>query len=296
MGLLSKLLATIRLPSAAAPATRPTRTPAMRGPAGPLRLATGDFVVHYRARFAVVGVRRLECEKRVVFQYCLRDENGATTVLVADDGPETALTLQRAIDVKVPWDVDALDDVLDEPFKLRAHGSRRVRAFDDAGVATGARSMEHREFRDASGDRVLVLEDYAGRRETRLGEVIFETELEFERATSTRAAGILTAALDADRFESAAEDEVVPGSPRAAAKALEENVGVAGARAVTTAAPDRDPTAYDDDHWTDERDEQTATSPRRRAAARAHVDEEDEWVDATQFLRDERTGDDAPHH
>jgi hypothetical protein len=160
----------------------------------------------------------------------------------------------------------------------------RVRTWGDSGNASSARHVEIRRLADASADCVLVLEDYDGRKEVRLGETVFEGEMQFERAG--RGDDAPAAPLSgADSFEEMAEEAIVKGSPRAAAKALEENVGAQAASAQGDAAAD--PTAYDDDEWADAVDTKpvSVSMPRKQSHADRVVPEaEDEWDTAAQLV------------
>lgn len=265
---------------------------------GPLRLMTGDFVTHYRERFAVVGTRVLEGDGATVTQYCLRNENGAAAVLAAEGGAEASLTLQRHVKADVKWDADELTGIGDAPVRVVRKSRMKVRAVDDAGIAANVRSVESRRFSDASGDLVVVLEDFQGAREIRVGEAVFEAEMEFERAAGNDSAGTHSAALaGAKAFEDAAENDIVKGTPRAAAKALEENMGAKKAAGKTSATKSaaQDPTGYDDDAWADAEEDVTASIPVRAAKPAKQTsgeEDEDEWVSATQLVRDGTGGDD----
>ena len=177
-----------------------------------------------------------------------------------------------------------LPDVADEPFHVVQRGKAKVRLHGDASLPPATRSVEYREYEDASGERVLLLEDWGGTREVRVGEPVYVTELEFHRArpaTAKTVSGARTRALSGvSAFEDAADvDEVVKGTPRAAAIALERTVGE------TRAEVDRDPTAYDDDEWADVGDDDVAQSPAAPARALVEADDEDEWISATQLVR-----------
>jgi hypothetical protein len=277
-------------PGAARPAA-PAPAPIVSGnkaPAGPLNLVKGDFVTHYRERFAVVGHRVLESDGGAVLLYCLKNKNGAAAVLACEGGSDAAFTLQRAVKADVKWDADVLDGIAEEPLRIVRKGRAKVRAWDDSGLPADVRSVEFRRYADASGDVVLCLDDYQGKREIRLGEPVYEAEMEFERGAGAGSAGSRTAAMSrAKTFEDAADDEVVKGTPRAAAKALEQNMGAkkTGAKSAT---PDHDPTAYDDDKWIDAVDEKPKAKPRAAQPAvtsAAADDDDDEWTSASQLVR-----------
>ena len=255
-----------------------------KAPAGPLDLAIGDFATIYGERFAVVGVRVHQSDSHTSHHYCLKDGGGNFAVLAADGARDPALTLQRMMSMQVDWSSDVVAGIAKEPVKLFARGRMRVRTWGDSGNASGARHVEIRRLADASGDCVLVLEEYDGRKEQRLGETVFEGEMQFERAG--RADDAPAAPLEgADSFEEMAEETIVKGSPRAAAKALEENVGSQDA-SQEGGAP-ADPTAYDDDEWADAVDTKpvNVSMPRKQSHADRVVPEaEDEWDIATQLV------------
>jgi hypothetical protein len=252
-------------------------------PAGPLDLAIGDFATIYGERFAVVGIRVHQSDSHTSHHYCLRDATGNAAVLAADGARDPALTLQRLMSTQVDPSADVVVGISPEPLKLFARGRMRVRAWGDSGSASGARQVEIRRLADASGDTVLVLEEYDGRKEVRLGETVFEGEMQFERGGR---ADDSAAPLDgADAFEAVSDDEIVKGSPRAAAKALEENVGVQDDAQHGGAAAD--PTAYDDDEWADAVDTKpvNVAMPRKHTHAdRVVADAEDEWDAATEIV------------
>jgi hypothetical protein len=267
-----------------------------KAPPGPLKLATGDFVSHYKDRFAVVGLRVVEGDGSTVYHYRLRDAEGAEATLVAEDCPDPVFSLQRPVAGAIQWDAEVLNDVADEPMRIVQRGKMKVKGgWDDSGVPQGARGMEYREFEDASGDRVLVLEDWQGKREMRVGSPVFEAELEFERAAGTSSGGVRSAAIaGAKAFEETPEDSISKGSPRAAAKSLEQNVGASKGKTKVVEV-DRDPTAYDDDSWADAPDVESADDPaaandpqrlpETRRPMRPLEEDEDEWISATQLVR-----------
>lgn len=258
-------------------------------PAGPLDLAPGDFVTHYKDRFAVVGVRVLEGDGAAqAFHYVMKDEKGAYAVLACvGAGPDLTIERPPQGDVKAEGDCVRLGD---DAFKLAAKGRARLRAFEDAGVPSGCKSVDFQRFTDSSGDRVLCLDDFQGRKEARVGDAVFEAEMEFERASGAKGAGTMTQVMGgASSFEDAAEHEIVKGTPRAAAKALEENVGAKRVAKKPAGDDDSDTIGYDDDTWADAEDEQQDKAPVRAkvvAKIRSPADEEDEWVSATQLVRE----------
>jgi hypothetical protein len=253
-------------------------------PAGPLDLAIGDFATVYGERFAVVGLRVHQSDSHTSHHYCLKDATGGFAVLAADGARDPAFTLQRMMSTQVDWSSDVVVGVAEQPLRLFARGRMRLRAWGDSGNASGARHVEIRRLADASGDCVLVLEEYDGRKEVRLGETVFEGEMQFER--NGRGDDAPAAPIDgADDFEDMREERIVRGSPRAAAKALEENVGLQ--HEPEQDGPAADPTAYDDDEWADAVDTKpvSVSTPRRQSHAdRVVADADDEWETATQLV------------
>jgi hypothetical protein len=260
---------------------------------GPLRLATGDHVTRYRERFTVVGSRYFEGAGRRTWHYCLRDASGGSAVLVAPEGDDAVCSIQRPIKGDVRWDADVLTDAAASgPLKVVRRGKAKVRGWDDAGPATASGTVEFRDFEDADGERVASLEDYDGRREARAGDPVFESELTFERAAEDRAGGVFSAAAQrAGAFEDVPDGDIVKGSPRAAARVLDQNVGATKPKS-GGAAVDHDPTAYDDDAWADTDDAVPTVAARGRAspstpqpAAQTQTGDEDEWTSAAQLIR-----------
>lgn len=246
---------------------------------GPLRLGLGDGVGYYKERFAVTGVRRVEGGGQVVWQYCLRDRSGERTVLVAEEGPEARLWIQRIVEAELPWDQDVLDGIDEEPFKLTARGRADVVAAGDTGVpAAGA--VEYREFEDSSSERTVVLEDWAGQREVRVGELVHEAELSFVRSSESGGDPV-------DAWgDTTGEIGTLRGTPDAAKGALTEHRDDDPDTFSGEEAPeDRDPTAFDDDDW-DEDDEDHDISTANGVEIEAVIDsEEDEWHAAAAVLR-----------
>lgn len=246
---------------------------------GPLRLALGDGIAYYQERFAVTGVRRVEGSGQVVWQYCLRDRSGERTVLVAEEGAELKLWIQRIVDAELPWDQDVLDGIDEEPFKLTARGRADVAAVGDTGVPACA-AVDYREFEDSSSERTVVLEDWAGQREVRVGELVHEAEVTFVRASESDGEPV-------DVFGVGASDMNAPrGTPDAASGALTERRDEDPDSFPTEEAPeDRDPTAFDDDSW-DEDDDDADISTSNGVEVEPVIDsEEDEWYAAAQVLR-----------
>ena len=253
-------------------------------PAGPLDLAIGDFATIYGERFAVVGLRVHQSDSHTSHHYCLRDATGNAAVLAADGTRDPVLTLQRLMSTQVDWTADEVTGISQDPLRLFARGKMRSKAWGDSGNASGARHVEIRRLADASGDCVLVLEEYEGRKEVRLGETVFEGEMQFERS-GRGDDGPAAPLAGADAFEEIADDRIVKGSPRAAAKALEENVNVQTSEIHGGAGAD--PTAYDDDEWADAVDVKptSVSAPRKHTHADRVVNEaEDEWDAATEIV------------
>jgi hypothetical protein len=285
---------------AKSPANAAAKTPAAAPAApiphsacGPLRLATGDHVKHYRDQFVVVGARYIEGADHRTWHYCLRDAKGAAAVVVAPEGDDAVCSIQRPMKGDVRWDSDVVtDSAVSRPLKVVRRGKAKVRAWDDAGPATAARTVDYREFADAEGERVAALEDYQGVHEARIGDPVFESELTFERAAERGAAGVFTAAAArAGAFEDVATGEIVKGTPRAAARVLEQNVGATMPRAGAKPA-DFEPIGYEDDSWADTSDAiQTAATPKHKSpptlqpAGPATSADDDEWSSAARLIR-----------
>lgn len=248
------------------------------GPSGPLSLAPGDAVGWYRERWAVAGVRRLASPGQVTWHYCLRARDGSATVLAAEEGETPALWIQRPVDADLPWDTEVLDGIADEPFKLSSHGQASVTQFGDTPVPQ-ARSVSYREFEDAAAERTVVLEDWMGTREVRVGEAVHEAEL-----TLVRAADSGDATHDFWEAQGAAPSESQNGNPlSAAAKAL---TGSSDEEFLATDDDgiDQDPTAFDDEEW-DEHEDRADTSVSAPYVEAILDSEEDEWVAAHEHIR-----------
>lgn len=269
---------------------------------GPLGLAVGDGVGYYQERFTVTGLRRIEGEKVTVHHYVLVDGGGQRAVLAAEDGAEQKLALERVVQASVDWNADVLDKIADEPFRLHARGTRRCRSWND-GTTAHARSVAFRHYLDASGERIIALEDFNGVREIRVGEPVFEPELLLVRAGAVdeHVAG----AVDEEDAAAEAAAQRSRGSPIAAALALSgmraDDVplpssssagGGAKPRRAGEDSVDSDPTAYDDDNWSDDSfgTEPAAAQPAQPKPARVEdfVDsEDDEWAAAALILREQ---------
>jgi len=271
-------------------AAKPAAAAKPAGAAGPLRLAPGDHVSRYRDRFQVVGTRCLDGGSVRIWHYCLRDAAGGAAVLSTDEQSGGECSLQRKSKSDAKWDADAQSDPADgATLKLARRGRANVRAWNDAGAATTTKSVEFREYADAARERVMILEDWQGAREARVGDVLLDSELTFERAAEGAGGGKFSvAAQRAGLFEDAADDDVVKGTPRAAARALEQNVGATKSTGAA-AKPDRDPTAYEDDAWADAQEDVDAAPAAKRKAAAAAAPATDEmgdgWGDAARLIR-----------
>lgn len=247
---------------------------------GPLRLVPGDGIGYYKERWAVVGVRRVERQGAVLWQYCLRDRAGDTAVLASNESEEPTLRLERPVEADLPWDEDVLDGIADEPFRLSSRGRAFVAQAGDT-PHPHVRSVDYREFADSSGDRCVLLEDWQGKRDVRVGEQVHEGELIFVRMSGS-------GRIPADFFaeEGAGGDR---GSREAAAHALtsahdgdeDEEIPV-----VDEAREDLDPTAFDDEEWDEEKevsDPLACTGPLVEAVMDS---EEDEWRTASKYIRE----------
>jgi hypothetical protein len=257
---------------------------ASAGLRGPLDLGPGDGVGYYRERFAVAAVRRLSHGDRRVWHYCVRDRDGGSAVLALEEGPGASLWLQRPLQCEIAWDGDVVESVPGGPFRLARQGQASTAQTGDTDTAR-ARAVHLREYADPEGERLLVLEDWAGHREARLGEQVHEAEL-----TILRAAGD---APCADAIDGAADEHSARGSPGAAAAALggeiSDELGDFGGQAVADAVvrDDVDPTAFDDESWDDEDVPELADEPAAVRSAEAVADtEEDEWREASRWIRE----------
>jgi len=270
-------------------ATTPPAKPIRPSACGPLRLAVGDHVTHYRERFVVVGSRYLEAPGAKSWHYCVRDAAGGAAVLVAPEGADAVCSLQRTMKGDVRWEADEIA-VPAGRMKIARTGKAKVQSWGDAGPASAAKTMEFREFEDKAGEHVAALEDYHGVREARCGETVFESELTFERAVDGASGGVFSKAAErAGAFEDAPDGDIVKGTPRAAARVLELNVGASAPKA--GAPVDHDPTAYDDDAWADTDDVgPTAAAARRKStptpkpAAQPLPADDDEWSSAAELI------------
>lgn len=265
---------------------------------GPLGLAVGDGVGYYDERFTVTGLRRIEGEKVTVHHYVLVDGGGQRAVLAAEDGPEQKLALERVVQASVDWNADILDKIADEPFRIHARGTRRCRSWND-GTTAHARSVAFRHYLDASGERIIALEDFNGVREIRVGEPVFEPELLLVRAGAVdeHVAG----AVDEEDAAAEAQAQRSRGSPIAAAMALSgmraddvplPSSGATKPRRAGEDSVDSDPTAYDDDKWSDDAfgaepaAAAAAPAPAKSTRVEDFVDsEDDEWAAAALILR-----------
>ncbi len=290
MGFLDRLLTRVGKAPAPAPApAAPVRD--AKVPEGPMHLCPGDAVTHYRTRFAVAGLRCLEGKGPRIWQYCLETQDGARVVLAADEGPSPTLWLERTFEGSADWNADEVSGVCDAPLRLKYDTRMKVRTWADAGVPGGSRAVEVRRYEDEGGDHVLVLEQYGPHREARLGEPVFEAELEIERVRTAapRSTGVRSKALGGSgSFEEQDDPDVVKGTPRAAALALDRNVADGGDAAGP--AVDVDPNVYDDERWADDEDAQAPAGRTRFVPPAQRIDEEDEWASASQHARGEDEG------
>lgn len=270
MGLLDRLKSLVTTAHDAAPAD-------LRGP---LRLAPGDAVGWYREKWAVAGVRRVEGQGQVVWQYCLRSRDRSTAVLAVEEGTEPTLWLERPAADEVPWDKDVLDGIADEPFELSSHGKADVEQFGDV-PTPHARTVSFRQFEDGSGDRTVVLEDWQGHREVRVGESVHEAELTLVRAEDQ--GGV------PDQFWSDPKTaEVDAASQRSAADALVERAGDGGAEPSSgeVVREDLDPTAFDDEEWQDGDEGDAGLAPSGPLVEAVVDSEDDEWLAAARYIRE----------
>jgi hypothetical protein len=248
---------------------------------GPLRLSPGDAVGWYREKWAVAGVRRVDGQGQVVWHYCLRARGGDAAVLAVEEGTEPTLWLERPADLAaIPWDRDVLEGIAEEPFKLSSHGRAEVAQVGDT-PAAHARHVDFRQFEDAAADRTVLLEDWQGHREARVGEIVHEAELTFVRAAET-------GGVPADFWADPATAEIVDrGSPSSAAHALtQSHDDTVEPPSTDIVREDLDPTAFDDEEWEDG-DEGDGGAGSSGPLVEAVVDsEDDEWLAAARYIRD----------
>ena len=221
---------------------------------GPLKLRPGDHVVHYHEDFVVMGVRVLESDPAGMFLYCLQTEAGERAVLSAVGGPSPEYTLQRYIEHEVSWTSTEVSDFDDETYYFSGEGRCKLHSVGATGVR-GCRFVDFRLLGDEAGDQMLVLEDYAGTREIRLAEPLFDGEFEITRGVRKAAP---SASQDdpghASESPSGSVDidiEAVKGSPMAAAMAMSRDL-VDDPREVLSESQDEWSDAYDDDSWSDD--------------------------------------------
>lgn len=226
-------------------------TPRVKDPGGPLDLSPGDLITYYREKLVVSGIRILTTEGPLVFQYCLKDDVGRKSVLVAiDDGERPELSLQRFTDHDVKWEAETVNDFEDETYTFRAEGQARLQHIGDTWMR-GCRMLDFRVLDDESGDQLLVLEDYNGQRETRLGEPLFEGEFGIvrgERPEESEDTGEVISEVPSGTAE--VEIDAARGSPLAAALALSKEQPEEPSQEISE-SEDEWSDAYDDDDWAD---------------------------------------------
>ena len=278
-------------------------------PVGPLGLAVGDAVGYWTERWVVVGWRVLETGSRQVVHYCLRDDAGARATMVTDRDDET-LWLQRVVELDGPVG-DVVEGVTDEPLRLSATETFRVRSNGDVG-GEPSRSAVVREYHDEECEHVLVVEDHGGQTLARLGEAVHRAEITTGDAVAppaTAAAPVATpdgsapgpaserpvdADTDEDDDDFAGLDDfdddnlgdVDKGTPLAAALALEGRVAHR-AFAATRAQGEGDEEGYADDEWADAQDAPERGDVGTGHSRFAHADTGtcDDWVRATRFVK-----------
>lgn len=263
---------------------------------GPLGLALGDAVVHYRERWRVEAIRVLDTGGEPLHHYCLCGPAGERAILVAAPGDDPVLSLQRDVDADIAPDAEVVEGVADEPFRAVARGRSRVHV-QGAAPSGAAASVEWRAYADASGDRQILVEEYPGRREVRVGETVFAPELEFER-------GDIGTAPPRESADATSEDPLAAaprnarGSPQAAARALlgaaaDDEADDAADRAARAASPEEETPreevepGYEDERWADEQDVAEVIIAAADLEARPTPEsEEAEWREAARFLRE----------
>jgi hypothetical protein len=235
---------------------------------GPLQLRPGDHVLHYHEDFVVAGVRVLESEAEGMFLYCLQDENGERAVLSAVGGPSPEYTLQRYVDHDTSWESAEVVEFDEETYHFSGEGRCKLHSVGGSGVR-GCRFVDFRLLGDEAGDQMLVLEDYAGTRETRMAEPLFEGEFEITRgerkATPSTAEDDVNTPSPSDSVDM--DIDVVKGSPMAAAMAMSRDL-VDDPSEVLSESQDEWSDAYDDDSWSDDEfdEDQPAHRPSKFAA------------------------------
>lgn len=242
---------------------------------GPLGLAPGDGVGYYRERWLVSGTRRLVHDGQVTWHYCLRDADGGRAALVVEDGPEPSMWVQRVVAAEVPWDTDVLEGVGDEPFRLTARGTATADHAGDTGTPP-VRTVEFREFEDSGADRVVVLENWGGQQEIRVGETALEAEI-------TLAHG---GAPEGDVLDSSNDVAIEEGTHPHAAEALAHDVAAGDEDVVEGVVREEiDPNGFEDDAWhdEDEAEPEVASMPLVEAVVDS---EDDEWLAATRYVRE----------
>lgn len=260
-------------------------TPELRGPLG---LAPGDGVGFYRERWAVAGVRRLDADGALTWQYCLESADGGPALLTClpdADGGAPEVRLERPLDAAttggISWDQDEVALPQHGTFRLARTGRASARHGGDT-PSHGGRNVRFRELTDGDGDVTLVLEDWTVRREARVAEPVHEAELTLVRGEGGGAAP--EAFWNESTEETAAARK---GSPIAAALALAGRSPEPVLQPVEDEDPEaREPEAYADDEWNE--GDGTADAPAAPSPLSVTVSldtEDDEWLAATAYLR-----------
>ncbi len=220
-------------------------------PKGPLGLLPGDTLSHYETRYQVSGTRVQLRGERLVYQYRLRGEDNAVAVLIAGGDVADGFLLERVrTDLSVDWQSDVQTGPEEEQFRLVDEGACAVR---NVGEATTGQSSQvrYRIFEDEESGQILTLEDRSGSREVRMGDPVFEGELDFHGAagpTEERAWDVEVEDCD-EQGTDADADDVTRGSPLAAALALEGRFASSATDPSTFS--EKDATEFVDAEWSD---------------------------------------------
>jgi hypothetical protein len=252
---------------------------------GPLKLSPGDGVAYYREQFIVAGVRRLDAQGEVTWHYCLANEQGARAILAAEEGPEVLLAIHRPASPDLPWDGEVLEGLGGAPLKLAVRGHASVNSVGDTG-GHASRSVSFRHFRDESGDRIAVFEEWGGQSEARVGETVLEAELAITRSEAEVEAAAEQEWYDGRHEPHAGKTGPQRGTAAAAARLLDGLHDAAQAKAEVVPHEDRDPTAYADDAWDDEPSGAPVEKPASIVVP-SFDSEEEEWRAAARFLREQ---------
>ena len=149
---------------------------------GPLDLGPGDQVRYYRREFEVAGVVALHqkgCVRR--FRYHLVSGEGERLVLSATADPELRLSLQRSVEPeRIP---DPTDEVITLQGRELSLADEGIAQAETVGVlhsnVTG--TVSFREYEDEDQEACVVLEGIEGIVTARIGETLFESEIETHR-------------------------------------------------------------------------------------------------------------------